>query len=129
MGEVYDMTHDISKPKVKDTESTFNLVTAKQFLIAGIIDGTVLDLHSAVEATGAKNGGQVESLYKELKAESDMLSVIADASAAEGKLITTIVKDVDDKAINFNGEDIKQMKVEVYGSVTEWKQVITNDIA
>ena len=121
------MTHDISKLKnVKNVKDTFDIVTAKQSLIDGIIDGTVLDLHSAVEATGAKNGGQVESIYKKLKAESDMLSGVADVSAAEGKLITAIIKDVDVAAIHFSGEKIKDMKVEVYGSVTEWKAAMVS---
>lgn len=118
------MTHDISKPKGEKPSSTFDIVTAEELIISGIIDGSVLNLHNAVEATGASNGGQVEGLYKELKAESDMLSGIADVSAAEGKYISAIVSDIDAVATHFNGEDIKQMKVEVYGSVTEWKQAM-----
>lgn len=121
------MTHDISKPKPKDAVSLFSLVDAKTAIIEGIVDGSVLNLNNAVEVSGADKGGQVEGLYKELKAESDMLSSVADASASEGKLIDDIIKDINDAATNFNGDDIKQMKVEVYSTVTLWKQAMIPD--
>jgi len=123
----FKMTHDTSKPKkLKDTDAVDTL-TAREAIIAGIVDGTILNISNAVAATGASNGGEIQGLYEELKAESDMLSGVADASAAEGKYIDEIIKDINAVATEFNGEDIKTMKVEVYGTVTAWKQAMIPD--
>jgi len=122
------MTHDISKPKkVKDTDAV-DTVIAREAIIAGIVDGTILNISNAVAATGASNGGEIKALYDELKAESDMLAALADASAAEGKLIDEIVADVDAAATEFNGTDIKQMKIEVWKTIQLWIEAMIPDV-
>lgn len=120
------MTHDISKLKPITKIPKFDLNEAKELLVIGIIIGTITNLYEAVEITGASSGSQIIGMLQELKTESDMLSAVADSSAAEGKTIINIVKDIDNAATNFNGTDIKTMKVEVYGSVPLWKEAMTS---
>lgn len=118
------MTFDMIKP-IFTEEEFFNSVAAKTTIIAGIIDGSIRNLHDAVKSSNVKNGGQIKSIFRELGNEARMLSNLADSLIKEGKTADYIITEVNKAAINFNAMDIKTMKIEVYGSVIEWKQAMS----
>lgn len=118
------MTLKIVKPKLDSDESEFDITAAKAAIIEGMVDDTVTELHSAVKSAGALNGGQVEGIYDGLLKELRNLILIANTAAASGASIDNIIIAINKEAINFSPLDLKTMMVEVYGSVTTWKQAM-----
>lgn len=122
------MTLKIVKPKLESDESAFDIKVAKAAIIEGMVADTVTDLHSAVKAAGASNGGQVEGIYNDLLKELRNLILIANTSAAAGETIDDIIIAINKEAVNFSPLDLKTMMVEVYGSVTAWKQAMSEQV-
>ena len=107
-------------------------VAVKKALVSGMKDGTIRKLHDAVTvATSVAgvplDGNKVEPFFKTLLAELKMLDALADQLAREGKLIADIVAGVEEVAKNFSALDVRDYKVEVYGSVTAWKQAMVEN--
>ena len=115
------MTLEIVKPELVESDVSFDIDTARTSIAAGMVDDTVTDLHSAVEAAGASNGGEVEGIYHDLLKELRNLILIANSAAASGALIDDIIDAINAEAVNFSPLDLKTMMGEVYGSVTAWK--------
>lgn len=125
------MTLDIIKPTPNILDSPNTLVQdGIDAIVAGMVGGTVLDIHSAVECVnfelGTNFGGAVvrpyaTALYDELK-EFDAK---ADELAREGKTISQIVAALQGYEDHFTIADLQMMKVEVYGSVAEWQAAMT----
>lgn len=120
------MTLEIVKPELVESNTPFDVDTARATIAAGMVDDTVTDLHSAVKAAGASNGGQVEGIYHDLLKELRNLILIANSAAASGETIDDIIIAINKEAVNFSPLDLKTMMVEVYGSVTAWKQAMIN---
>jgi hypothetical protein len=118
------MTLAIVKPKIKTVETPFDTDAARLAIVAGMVDDSVNNLHDAVKAAGASNGSQVEGIYNDLLKELRNLILIANTAAASGALIDDIIIAINKEAINFSPLDLKTMMVEVYGSVTLWKQAM-----
>ena len=120
------MTLEIVKPELESEESAFDVEVAKAAIIEGMVTDTVTDLHSAVQVSGAENGGQVESIYHDLLKELRNLILVANTEAASGALIDDIIDAINEEAVNFSPLDLKTMMEEVYGSVALWKQAMVN---
>lgn len=115
------MTLKIIKPTQIEVPQPFDADAARTALIAGMVSDGVHDKHTAVEATGANDWGQVAGIYKELETELKMLSAKADELARDGLTNTSIVAGVNAVSTNFDANDIKTMKTEQFGSNTAWK--------
>ena len=118
------MTLKIIKPKQTEAQPEFDADAARTALIAGMVSDVVYDKHTAVEASGARNWGQIAGIYKDLEAELQMLSAKADELARDGLTNTAIVSGVNAIATYFDANDIKTMKTESYGTVTAWKNAM-----
>lgn len=114
------MTLKIIKPKPAQIPEEFDAAAARTALISGMVSDAVYNEHTAVEATGARNWGQIAGIYKELEGELKMLSTKADELARDGLTNTSIVAGVNSFATKFNAEDIRKMKVEQYGDINVW---------
>ena len=121
------MTLEIVKPELIESDTSFDVNTARALIAAGMVNDIVTDLHSAVEAADASNGSQVEGIYHDLLKELRNLILIANTEAASGALIDDIIDAINKEAVNFTPLDLKTMMVEVYGSVTAWKQAMIPD--
>lgn len=121
------MTLAIVKPIIKSVETPFDIDAARLTIAAGMVDDSVNNLHDAVQVSGASNGGQVESIYNDLLKELRNLILIANTSAAAGTTIDNIIIAINKEAVNFSPLDLKTMMVEVYGSVTLWKQAMVEN--
>ena len=122
------MTLKIVKPEFELEQSSFDVDTARAAIAAGMVNDTVTDLHTAVKAACASNGGQVESIYHDLLKELRNLILIANTAAASGATIDNIIIAINKEAVNFSPLDLKTMMVEVYGSVTAWKQAMSEQV-
>ena len=122
------MTLEIVKPELVESNVSFDVNTARALIAAGMVNDTVTDLHSSVEAAGASNGGEVEGIYHDLLKELRNLILIANTEAASGALIDDIIDAINEEAVNFTPLDLKTMMIEVYGSVTAWKQAMIENI-
>lgn len=122
------MTLEIVKPELVESDTTFDVDTARAAIAAGMVDDTVTDLHTAVKAAGASNGGQVEGIYHDLLKELRNLILIANTVASSGATIDNIIIAINKEAVNFSPLDLKTMMVEVYGSVAEWKQAMISNV-
>lgn len=118
------MTLKIIKPTQPEAPQPFDADAARTALITGMVSDAVHDKHTAVEATGAKNWGQIAGIYKELEVELKMLSVKADEYASYGVTSAQIVAGVNEVATNFDANDIKTMKTEHYGTLIAWKDAM-----
>ena len=118
------MTLAIVKPIIKPVETPFDIDAARFVIAAGMVDDSVNNLHDAVNAADAENGGQVEGIYHDLLKELRNLILIANTAAASGALIDDIIIAINKEAVNFSPLDLKTMMVEVYGSVAAWKQAM-----
>ena len=121
------MTLEIVKPELIESDTSFDVNTARALIAAGMVNDIVTDLHSAVEVSGASNGGEVEGIYHDLLKELRNLIVIANSAASSGAFIDDIIDAINKEAVNFTPLDLKTMMVEVYGSVTSWKQAMIPD--
>lgn len=122
------MTLEIVKPELIESDVSFDVNTARVLIAAGMVNDTVTDLHSAVEVSGASNGGEVEGIYHDLLKELRNLIVIANNTAASGALIDDIINAINKEAVNFTPLDLKTMMVEVYGSTQLWKEAMIENI-
>lgn len=114
------MTLKIIKPDPAQTPEPLDADAARTALIAGMVSDEVYDKHTAVEGTGARNWGQIAGIYKELEGELKMLSAKADDLARDGVTNGAIVSGVNAVATYFDANDVRQMKVEQYDTVTKW---------
>lgn len=121
------MTLAIVKPIIKPVETTFDTDAARLSIAAGMVDDSVNNLHDAVNAADAENGGQVEGIYHDLLKELRNLILIANTAASSGATINDIIVAINKEAVNFSPLDLKTMMVEVYGSVTAWKQAMVEN--
>ena len=99
---------------------------------SGMKDGIIRNLHDAVTVATitsgvSLNGGQVNPFFRTLLTELKMLDALADQLAKEGKLIADIISGLEEVAENFSVLDIRDYKIEVYGSVTAWKQAMVEN--
>ena len=122
------MTLAIVKPSIAPAETPFDTDAARLAITAGMVDDSVNNLHDAVQVSGAKHGGQVESIYNDLLKELRNLIIIANSAAASDALIDDIIDAINAEAANFSPLDLKTMMVEVYGSVTAWKQAMVEQV-
>ena len=118
------MTLKIIKPRQTEAQPEFDADAARTTLIAGMVSDAVYDKHTAVEATGARNWGQIAGIYKELEDELKVLSVKADDLARDGLSNADIVSGVNAIATHFDANDIKTMKTEHHVTVTAWKNAM-----
>ena len=126
------MMFEIIKSQPSTEAVVIDKVAVKSALVVGMKDGTIRKLHDAVTvatsvAGVSLDGNKVEPFFKTLLAELKMLDTLADQLAREGKLIVDIVAGVEEMAKNFSALDIRDYKVEVYGSVTAWKQAMVEN--
>ena len=112
---------EIIKPKAIKVKEPIDFDAVKTVLIEGMKDGTVVNLHDAATMT-ALNGSDVNGLFYKLKRELRELSCLADVLLSKGKTATEIISGVNMVAVNFNAEDIKTYKIEVFGSLAKWKE-------
>lgn len=123
------MTLDIIKPtQILETDNTV-VQAGIDALIAGIVDGSVTDIHTAVErvnSTLGKNlsGNVVRPYFKALYQELKAFDAEADRLARDGMSISQIVSELTAYIaaydVHFVIADLQQMKIEVYGSVADW---------
>jgi hypothetical protein len=120
------MTLDIIKPVPKTEQPDISGIDLGAIIAEGVNSGDIEDLHSCVEFVNTKidpdiGGNEVQGMFKKVVKEAKDMSSKADRLAREGKTVTEITGEY------FTFDDIKQMKIEVYGTVTEWKNAMTAD--
>lgn len=120
------MTFKIIKPKHVKKPKPIDTTTVKTKLIEGLTNDIIVDIHTAVEYTGAENGSQVRGMLLSLKKELEKLSTKADELLREGKTKDEIVNTLSSMSSNFSVNDIIKYKIEVYGSISNWKKAITS---
>lgn len=123
------MMFEIIKSQPSVNAMVIDKVAVKKALVSGMKDGTIRKLHDAVTvatsvAEVSLDGNKVEPFFKTLLAELKMLDALADQLAKEGKLIDEIISELEKVAENFSIIDIRDYKIEVYGSIAEWKQAM-----
>lgn len=127
------MMFEIIKPQPSTEAVVIDKVAVKSALVTGMKNGTIRKLHDAVTiattiAGVSLDGNKVEPFFKTLLTELKMLDSLADQLAKEGKLINEIISELEKVTDNFLITDIRDYKIEVYGSIAEWKQaMISND--
>jgi hypothetical protein len=126
------MTLDIIKPKqsIPSTSKKDIVGTGITALAAGMVAGTVLDLHSAVECVNSAmgthfDGNAVQPYAKQLLAELKAFDRLADQLAGEELAVEKIVDRLKEQEDHFTVADLQKMKVEVYGSVENWQKAMT----
>jgi hypothetical protein len=124
------MTLDVIKPKPVEEHNDLSNVDLPAIIAAGVNQGDIVDLHSCVEFVNTQiepdiSGDDVEGTFKSIVKEAKRMSSDADKLAREGKTITEMSAEITCEYFTF--DDIKAMKVEVYGSTTEWKNAMTTD--
>jgi hypothetical protein len=124
------MTLDIIKPVPKTEQPDISGIDLGAIIAEGVNSGDIEDLHSCVEFVNTKidpdiGGNEVQGMFKKVVKEAKDMSSKADRLAREGKTVTEMSKEVMGEYFTF--DDIKAMKVEVYGSTTEWKNAMTAD--
>jgi hypothetical protein len=120
------MTLDIIKPVPKTEQPDISGIDLGAIIAEGVNTGDITNLHSCVEFVNTKidpdiDGNEVQGMFKKVVKEAKDMSSKADRLAREGKTVTEITGEY------FTFDDIKQMKIEVYGTVTEWKNAMTAD--
>lgn len=125
------MTLDIIKPKtpILDTDNVIIRVGIDA-LAAGMVSGTVLNIHTAVECVNLAlgkhfNGGVVRPYFKALLTQLKSLDAAADNLARGGNTVQEIASALSEQTGNFTLANLQQMKVEVYGSVDAWLAAMT----
>ena len=124
------MTLDIIKPKAVEEQNDLSNVDLPNIIASGVNQGDIVDLHSCVEFVNTQiepdiSGDDVEGTFKAIVKEAKRMSSDADKLAREGKSVSEIEAEITGEYFTF--DDIKAMKVEVYGSTTEWKNAMTAD--
>jgi hypothetical protein len=124
------MTLDIIKPVPKTEQPDISGIDLGATIAEGVNTGDITNLHSCVEFVNTKidpdiDGNEVQGMFKKVVKEAKDMSSKADRLAREGKTVTEMSKEVMGEYFTF--DDIKAMKVEVYGSTTEWKNAMTAD--
>jgi len=126
------MTFEIIKPSVNLNSTNAVVQDGIDALITGLVDGTVVDIHTAVECVNAElgtnlNGARVRPYFKALYKELKGFDAKADELARDGKGIPQIVTALSNYEDNFKISDLQKMKVEVYGSVAEWLEAMQGE--
>jgi len=120
------MTFKIIKPKSVKKPKPIDTTIVKTKLIEGLTNDSIVDIHTAVEYIGVENGSQVRGMLLSLKKELEKLSTKADELLREGKTKDEIVNTLSSMSSNFSVNDIIKYKIEVYGSISNWKKAITS---
>lgn len=127
------MTLDIIKPKAPILDTDNKMVQAGiDALAAGMVSGTVLNVHTAVECVNLAldkhfNGGVVRPYLRALLVQLRDLDAAADQLASEGYTVQEIASALSGETGNFTLANLQQMKIEVYGSVAEWLIAMTSE--
>lgn len=127
------MTLDIIKPKAPILDTDNKMVQAGiDALAAGMVSGTVLNVHTAVECVNLAlgkhfNGGVVRPYLRALLEQLNDLDAAADQLAREGNTVQEIASALSGETGNFTLANLQQMKIEVYGSVAEWLTAMTSE--
>lgn len=125
------MTLDIIKPKAPILDTDNEMVQAGiDALAAGMVAGSVLNVHTAVECVNLAlgkhfNGGVVRPYFKGLLTQLKALDAEADKLAREGNTVQEIASALSGQTGNFTLANLQQMKIEVYGSVDAWMAAMT----
>lgn len=124
------MTLDIIKPAEKEEQPDISGINLGATIAEGMNLGKIKDIHSCVEFVNTKiepdiGGKEVRGMFNAVLKEAKQMSSDADKLAREGKTITEMSAEITGEYFTF--DDIKAMKVEVYGSTTEWKNAMTAD--
>ena len=124
------MTLDIIKPAEKEEQPDISGINLGATIAEGMNLGKIKDIHSCVEFVNTKiepdiGGKEVRGTFNTVLKEAKKMSSDADKLAREGKTITEMSKEITGEYFTF--DDIKTMKIEVYGSTTEWKNAMTTD--
>lgn len=125
------MTLEIIKPKAPllDTDNVMDQAGIDA-LAAGMVSGTVRNVHTAVECVNLAlgkhfNGGIVRPYFKALLKQLKSLDTAADNLAREGNTVQEIASALSEQTGNFTLANLQQMKIEVYGSVDAWLAAMT----
>jgi hypothetical protein len=124
------MTLDIIKPVPKTEQPDISGIDLGAIIAEGVNSGDIEDLHSCVEFVNTKidpdiGGNEVQGMFKKVVKEAKDMSSKADSMARNGATVTKMSAEITGEYFTF--DDIKAMKVEVYGSTTEWKNAMTAD--
>ncbi|RSD36519.1 MAG: hypothetical protein CI952_36 [Methanohalophilus sp.] len=124
------MTLDIIKPVPKTEQPDISGIDLGVIIAEGVNSGDIKDLHSCVEFVNSKidpdiGGNEVQGTFKKVVKEAKDMSSKADSMARNGATVTEMAAEITGDYFTF--DDIKQMKIEVYGTVTEWKNAMTTD--
>ena len=124
------MTLDIIKPVPKTEQPDISGIDLGATIAEGVNTGDITNLHSCVEFVNTKiepdiGGNEVQGMFKKVVKEAKEMSSKADRLAREGKTVTEMATEITGEYFTF--DDIKQMKIEVYGTVTDWKNAMTAD--
>lgn len=118
------MTFEIIKPIAPVEKDSFDSVIDRETMISGLAADTIKNVRDAVFEVNKASGkslsiGDIRGAFKALVKELGEINSKADELAGEGKTITEIVKAIEGGS--FDAEQIKAMKIEVYGSIVAWK--------
>jgi hypothetical protein len=124
------MTLDIIKPVPKTEQPDISGIDLGATIAEGVNTGDITNLHSCVEFVNTKidpdiGGNEVQGIFKKVVKEAKDMSSKADSMARNGATVTKMATEITGEYFTF--DDIKQMKIEVYGTVTEWKNAMTAD--
>ena len=121
------MTFKIIKTIIQEGQILFDSEAAKMNIVDGMRDDIVLDIHGAVKVSNAKDGAQIQEIFNELLIEIKMLSNLADKLVKDGKTNLQIIEEIQEVSINFNAVDVRNMKLEQYGTIKAWKRAMIPD--
>lgn len=114
---------EIIRQTVPVVRDSFDIVTDREAIISGLAAGTINNARDAVfkvnEASGKSlSVGDIRGTFNKLVKELREVDRKVDKLASEGKTITEIVEAVEGGSFDIG--QLKDMKVEVYGSIAAW---------
>lgn len=126
------MAFDVLKTETSTDSPTFDKTVVTSALVAGIKDGTVYSCHTAVHsanlATGKKlSGNEICGIYDKLVNDLKKMSSTADSLAMAGTPEAEIKTQVNEMSENFTGDNVFDLKIELYGSISNWLNAMTKN--
>ena len=125
---------DIILPKETEVVTRVDSSVATGLIIDGLKLDCIDDVHSAVEFVNELtpvdiivNGGSVEGILSKLVKELTKMSSDADVMAKDGSTVTEMANAI--TGVYFSFDDIKEFKIELYGSVIAWKASVQQEMA
>jgi len=124
------MVLEIIKPVQKPEQPSLDGIDLGATIASGMNLGEITNLHSCVEYVNTQiepdvGGSAVEGTFKKVLKEAKDMSSQADRLAREGKTIPEMENEISGEHFGFT--TIKNMKIEVYGSVDNWLAKMTAD--